>query len=82
MHSTATGVDLTGNRTPRFEGWNLAPLAGVPLIGLMFVGRLNTIADTWRDTSGILSNVLRDDSDKITRSAANYRAANMDSGRP
>ncbi|MFI7616275.1 hypothetical protein E1286_11145 [Nonomuraea terrae] len=82
MQSTATGVNLAGNRTPRFEGWNLAPLAGMPQIGLRFVGRLNAIADTWRDSTGILGNVLRDDSDKIIKSAANYRAANLDSGKP
>lgn len=82
MQSAATGVGMTGGRTPRFEGWDLAPLAGVPLVGLMFVGRLNTIADTWRESSDILADVLKSDSEKITRSAAHYRAANPSGGRP
>lgn len=75
MDGSATGVDAVRQRTPRFEGWNLSPMAGVPVVGLMFVNRLNTIADTWRDSAGILSEVLRTDSGKIYQAADNYVAA-------
>ncbi|MEU7853302.1 hypothetical protein [Nonomuraea sp. NPDC049141] len=75
MDGSATGVDTVKQWTPRFEGWNLIPMAGVPIVGLMFVNRLNTIADTWRDSAGILSEVLRTDSGKIYKAADNYVAA-------
>jgi hypothetical protein len=75
MDDSATGVDTVKERTPRFEGWDLAPMAGVPIVGLMFVNRLNTIADIWRDSAGILSEVLRTDSGKIDKAADNYVAA-------
>lgn len=80
MSGTADGVGLVRERTPRFEGWNLAPLAGVPVIGLMFVNRLNTISDTWRDSAGILRDVLRTDAAKVGRAAANYRQAENPGG--
>ncbi|MGN9786407.1 hypothetical protein ACTMTF_33625 [Nonomuraea sp. ZG12] len=75
MDDSATGVDTVRQRTPRFEGWNLAPMAGVPIVGLMFVGRFNTITDTWRDSAGILTEVLRTDSGKVSKAADNYVAA-------
>ncbi len=75
MSGAAQGVNLVKERTPRFEGWNLVPLAGVPLVGRMFVGRYNTISDTWRDSAGILRGVLDKDSEKVTRAAQNYRNA-------
>ncbi|MER7363342.1 hypothetical protein [Nonomuraea wenchangensis] len=75
MTDSGDGVHLVKQRTPRFEGWNLAPLAGVPVVGLMFTNRFNTIADTWRDSAGILGDVLRRDADKVTLSASNYRQA-------
>ncbi|MFI6602716.1 hypothetical protein ACIBHX_41230 [Nonomuraea sp. NPDC050536] len=61
--------------TPRFEGWNLAPGAGVPVIGLLFVNRLNRIADTWSDCARLLREVLEDDSKKLASVAARYRTA-------
>ncbi|HUR02001.1 MAG TPA: hypothetical protein VM347_05650 [Nonomuraea sp.] len=79
MEDSATGVDTVKQWTPRFEGWNLIPMAGVPIVGLMFVNRLNTIADTWRDSAGILSEVLRTDSGKIYKAADNYVAAERSS---
>ncbi len=75
MDGSATGVDLLKQHTPRFEGWNLVPLAGVPIVGLMFVGRFNTIADTWQDSARILADVLRTDSGRVSRAADNYVAA-------
>ncbi|MGP4096147.1 hypothetical protein [Nonomuraea sp. KM90] len=80
MSATAQGVGLVRDRTPRFEGWNLAPLAGVPIVGLAFVGRFNRISDTWGDSAGILHGVLAADSGKITRSAQNYRNAENPGG--
>jgi hypothetical protein len=76
----AQGVHLVKDQTPRFEGWNLVPLAGVPLVGRMFVGRYNRVSDTWRDSAGILHNVLRADSDKVARAAQNYRNAENPGG--
>lgn len=61
--------------TPRFEGWNLVPGAGVPAIGLLFVNRLNHIADTWSDCARLLRGVLEDDSKKLASVAVRYRAA-------
>lgn len=75
LTEAAEGVGLVRQRTPRFEGWNLVPLAGVPAVGLLFAGRFNAIADTWDDSAGILSDVLLTDSGKVGRSAANYRQA-------
>ncbi|TDD12824.1 hypothetical protein E1292_00780 [Nonomuraea deserti] len=75
MDASATGVDTVKEATPRFEGWDLVPLAGVPIVGLMFVNRFNTITDTWKDSAGILSEVLRTDSGKVSRAADNYVAA-------
>ncbi|MEW9546966.1 hypothetical protein [Nonomuraea sp. NPDC050783] len=80
MNDSAQGVHLTKQRTPRFEGWNLAPLAGVPVVGLMFTNRFNTITDTWSDSARLLSDMLRRDAGKVTRSAANYRQAEHASG--
>lgn len=81
MRTAATGVSRTASRSPRFEGWNLVPMAGVPLVGLLFANRINTIADGWRDAGDILSHFLRTDGDKIAASAAHYRAANPSNGR-
>ncbi|MEV0617192.1 hypothetical protein AB0I81_27990 [Nonomuraea sp. NPDC050404] len=75
MSGTAQGVSQLKEHTPRFDGMDLAPLAGVPIVGLMFVSRFNRISDTWKDSAGILQNVLKADSDKVTKAAQNYRAA-------
>ncbi|MEV0514406.1 hypothetical protein [Nonomuraea sp. NPDC050405] len=79
MDSSATGVETVRQWTPRFEGWNLIPMAGVPIVGLMFVGRFNTVTDTWEDSAGILAEVLRTDSGKVSRAADNYAAADQNS---
>lgn len=79
MDDSATGVDAVKQWTPRFEGWSLAPMAGIPIVGLMFVNRFNTIADTWRDSAGILTEVLRTDSGKVAKAADNYVAAQRSS---
>jgi hypothetical protein len=79
MDDSATGVDTVKQWTPRFEGWNLTPMAGIPIVGLMFVNRFNIIADTWRDSAGILTEVLRTDSGKVFRAADNYVAAERSS---
>ncbi|MCG5218950.1 hypothetical protein [Streptosporangium sp. KLBMP 9127] len=71
--SAATAEDLL-NGTPRFEGWNLVPLAGIPLVGLPFVQRINVIADEWAFGAGILRDVLWDDSNRLYRAAGNYIA--------
>ncbi|MEO3793266.1 hypothetical protein ABGB14_23900 [Nonomuraea sp. B10E15] len=75
MDISATGVDTVKEATPRFEGWSLIPLAGIPIVGQIFVSRFNTITDTWKDSAGILSEVLRTDSGKVSRAADNYVAA-------
>ncbi|NUW33745.1 hypothetical protein HTZ77_20230 [Nonomuraea sp. SMC257] len=75
MDSSATGVDTVKHWTPRFEGWQLTPMAGVPIAGLLFVDRFNIISDTWKDCAGILSGLLRTDSGKIVKAADNYAAA-------
>ncbi|MFF0248497.1 hypothetical protein ACWEU6_07595 [Streptosporangium sandarakinum] len=75
MSDSATGVDAVRQWTPRFEGWHLAPVAGVPVVGLLFVDRLNAVADTWRDSAGILSDVLHKDNGRLFRTADNYVAA-------
>ncbi|MFD9941191.1 hypothetical protein ACFWYW_44375 [Nonomuraea sp. NPDC059023] len=76
MDSAADVVSMLQTATPRFEGSNLAPVAGVPMIGLMFVSRLNAIADAWADCAAILREVLKEDGHKLMRVAQNYRAAN------
>ncbi|MEV4892476.1 hypothetical protein AB0K48_24160 [Nonomuraea sp. NPDC055795] len=76
MNSSADVVGAVQSATPRFEGWNLAPVAGVPMIGLMFVGRLNTIADAWADCAGVLREVLKEDGHKLMKVAQNYRSTN------
>ncbi|MCK2221301.1 hypothetical protein MF672_046985 [Actinomadura sp. ATCC 31491] len=81
MTDSARGVHLVKQRTPRFEGWNLAPLAGVPVVGLMFTDRFNRIADTWSDSARILGDVLHRDAGKVTLSAGNYRAAEQANGK-
>ncbi|MEU8247152.1 hypothetical protein [Nonomuraea sp. NPDC048916] len=75
MGASADGVEVVERQTPRFEGWNLVPLAGIPIVGVPFAGRFNTIADTWRDSAGILADMLRTDSGKVSRAADNYHAA-------
>ncbi|MFD1931565.1 hypothetical protein ACFSKW_08760 [Nonomuraea mangrovi] len=75
MDSSATGVHTLKEHTPVFEGWNLVPLAGIPIVGLPFVGRFNNISNTWRDSAGILGGVLRTDSGKLFQAADVYTAA-------
>ncbi|SDQ42930.1 hypothetical protein SAMN04489764_0645 [Thermostaphylospora chromogena] len=79
MNGSADAVETLRQSTPRFEGWNLAPLAGVPLAGLLFVNRCNTIADSWADCAGVLRDVLRGDSSRLHRAADNYIAAEQTS---
>ncbi|MEV0195785.1 hypothetical protein [Nonomuraea sp. NPDC050691] len=79
MDSSAVGVDTVKHWTPRFEGWHLIPMAGVPIVGLMFVDRFNTVSDAWQDCAGILSRLLRDDSGKVFQAADNYAAADRKS---
>jgi hypothetical protein len=75
VDGSATAVDRLKAGSPRFEGWNLAPLAGVPLLGLFFVQRCNAISDEWANSAGILRDLLRTDSARLNRAAANYIAA-------
>ncbi|MFE3455804.1 hypothetical protein ACFXJ8_43565 [Nonomuraea sp. NPDC059194] len=75
MDASATGVHQLKEHTPIFEGANLAPLAGIPIVGLLFVSRFNNISNTWRDSAGILGKVLTEDSGKMFRSADIYIAA-------
>ncbi|MBG0815340.1 hypothetical protein [Planomonospora sp. ID82291] len=70
--AAATEVQGTVDGTPRFEGWNLVPLAGVPLVGLLFVNRLNAVADTWADGAKILRETLGSDAERLMRVAATY----------
>ncbi|MBB3728428.1 MULTISPECIES: hypothetical protein [Nonomuraea] len=75
MDSSATGVHTLKEHTPVFEGWNLVPLAGIPIVGLPFVGRFNNISHTWRDSAGILGGVLGTDSGQLFHAADVYMAA-------
>ncbi|MFI6451997.1 hypothetical protein ACIBF6_10610 [Streptosporangium amethystogenes] len=75
MTTSAVNVDGIKAATPRFEGWNLVPAAGIPLIGLLYVNRLNTISDVWADCAGILREVLEVDGELLVTVADNYRAA-------
>ena len=76
MDLAANVVDQLKAATPRFDGGNLAPVVGIPMIGLVFVGRLNDVADTWADCAEILRGVLEKDGGKLFKVAENYRAAN------
>ncbi|WP_169950617.1 hypothetical protein [Microbispora sp. H11081] len=75
MGDSAEGVLRVKDATPRFQGWNLAPLAGVPIVGLAFVHRFNTVSDTWSGAAGILGDALRGDGETLVRAAGNYVAA-------
>lgn len=75
VDDTATDVDVMKRATPRFDGWQLAPMCGVPVVAQMFIGRLNVIADTWADCAGILAGQLHADSGKVSRAVGNYVAA-------
>ncbi|MFB4292810.1 hypothetical protein ACBI99_34560 [Nonomuraea sp. ATR24] len=79
MDLSADVVSRLKSATPRFEGWNLAPIAGIPAIGLMFVNRINTIADTWADCAKLLDKVLEEDGSKLFKVAENYAAAHAPS---
>lgn len=72
---SAEGVRRLGDATPRFQGWNLAPLAGVPIVGLTAVHRFNTVSDTWSSAAGILGDALHADGETLVRAADNYVAA-------
>jgi hypothetical protein len=75
VDGSAEGVRRMKDATPRFEGGNLAPLAGVPIVGLAFVHRFNTVSDTWSGAAGILGDALRRDGETLVRAADNYVAA-------
>lgn len=72
---SAQGVRRLKDGTPRFQGWNLAPLAGIPIAGLAFVHRFNTVSDTWSQAAGILGDALHRDGETLVRAADNYVAA-------
>ncbi|MEU6425890.1 hypothetical protein ABZ860_08300 [Microbispora sp. NPDC046973] len=72
---SADGVRRLGDATPRFQGWNLAPLAGIPIVGLAFVHRFNFVSDTWSTAAGILGDALHTDGETLVRAADNYVAA-------
>ncbi|MGI5161060.1 hypothetical protein [Microbispora sp. CA-102843] len=72
---SADGVRRLGDATPRFQGWNLAPLAGVPIVGLTFVHRFNSVSDTWSNAAGVLGDALHRDGETLVRAADNYVAA-------
>ncbi|OPG02771.1 hypothetical protein B1L11_41805 [Microbispora sp. GKU 823] len=72
---SADGVRRLGDATPRFQGWNLAPLAGIPIVGLTFVHRFNSVSDTWSSAAGILGDALHKDGETLVRAADNYVAA-------
>ncbi|MEU6407431.1 hypothetical protein [Microbispora sp. NPDC046933] len=72
---SADGVRRLRDATPRFQGWNLTPLAGIPIVGLASVHRFNSVADTWSDAAGILGDALHRDGETLVRAADNYVAA-------
>ncbi|WP_326819966.1 hypothetical protein [Streptosporangium sp. NBC_01756] len=72
----ATNVGEIKAATPSFGGWNLVPGVGIPIIGLLYVNRINAIGDVWADCAGILKEVLETDSEKLATVAENYRSAN------
>ncbi|MCC5575751.1 hypothetical protein IMZ11_08875 [Microtetraspora sp. AC03309] len=75
MTTSAVHVNQIKAATPRFESWNLVPVAGIPSIGLLYVNRLNTISDVWADCAGVLKEVLEVDGGLLVTVAGNYRAA-------
>ncbi|MEU7691319.1 hypothetical protein FLW53_08255 [Microbispora sp. SCL1-1] len=75
VSGSADGVRRLGDATPRFQGWNLAPLAGIPIVGLTVVHRFNTISDTWSGAAAILGDALHTDGETLVRAADNYVAA-------
>ncbi|XVQ87377.1 hypothetical protein ACQP2K_08180 [Microbispora siamensis] len=72
---SADGVGRLRDATPRFHGWNLAPLAGVPIVGLTFVHRFNSVSDTWSSAAGVLGDALHRDGETLVKAADNYVAA-------
>ncbi|WP_185949512.1 hypothetical protein [Microbispora sp. KK1-11] len=72
---SADGVRRLRDATPRFQGWNLAPLAGVPIVGLTFVHRFNSVSETWSNAAGVLGDALHTDGETLVRAADNYVAA-------
>jgi hypothetical protein len=72
MNDCGNGVEQLKEVPPRFEGWGLAPLSGIPLVGLWFVRRLDVIVDTWADSVHILGAVLKADSKKLIATADKY----------
>ncbi|GGO17989.1 hypothetical protein GCM10010116_36260 [Microbispora rosea subsp. aerata] len=72
---SAEGVRRLKDTAPRFQGWNLAPLAGIPVVGLAFVHRFNAVSDTWATAAGILGDALHRDGETLLRAADNYVAA-------
>ncbi len=72
---SADGVRRLRDATPRFQGWNLAPLAGVPIVGLTFVHRFNSVSETWSNAAGVLGDALHRDGETLVRAADNYVAA-------
>ncbi|MCA2190070.1 hypothetical protein LDL05_33915 [Nonomuraea cavernae] len=75
LAGSADAIDSIARATPRFEGWNLVPFVGIPAIGLRFVGRVNTVSDTWEDCADLLAELLTTDSKKLVAAANNYQAA-------
>ncbi|WP_328708322.1 hypothetical protein OHB01_16975 [Microbispora hainanensis] len=75
VSGSADGVRRLGDATPRFRGWSLAPLAGIPIVGLTVVHRFNTISDTWSGAAAILGDALHTDGETLVRAADNYVAA-------
>lgn len=78
MMNAASAVNQIKAVTPRFEGWDLIPVIGIPAIGLPFHDRFNALSDTWADCAAILRTVLEDDSEKLAEVAQKYRTVEVD----
>ncbi|WP_406318758.1 hypothetical protein OHA77_15200 [Streptosporangium sp. NBC_01639] len=64
---------------PSFEGWlNMLPGTGIPLLGHLYVDRLNNLSHAWADCAGILQDVLDKDGVKLVHTAENYRRAHIE----
>ncbi|WP_285772936.1 hypothetical protein [Microtetraspora sp. NBRC 13810] len=77
LDDSATALHALKGSSPEFEGWNLAPVGGIPLVGLPYVNRLNSVSRTWGDSAAILGDSLRSDGGTMVRAAENYDASEI-----
>lgn len=64
---------------PKFEGADLIPMAGLPLIGLAFAGDFNTVTDNISNAFSEMKRVTEDTGSKLVTQANTYVAAEQKS---